>query len=455
MSRRMQLTERQLDVLRWVAAGCPDQDSGNAQKVSARSLQSRGLVDVSRRTGSWHATLTEDGQYYLDHGHPRPQLPRREARRPKRERPADVERPPMTGEPAGHQERPPSALLEIPATDLLERLRSGGGQLTVVAPSPDERAAWRRAIDAVRREGLVPEGQHLRHQGRDRGDLVIELRDGPHPQMAAVRSRPERLPLPETVEHWHPLADADFDGISDDQQPRARRLLHTLATAAEKEGLTAARGEGQAIVFQLEDQSIGFRFYEELDVRDVVPDEADGKRYAWQRVRPVSQEVPSGRLCMQFDHDWQFSGRRRNFADRKRWRLEDRLADVLAEVRFRLDEQVSRQQTAEREKQDRERAWQQAMEKARADFHESRRVAALERQLADLDKSTRVRAYCDELEAAENAEATAEWVAWARCYADRLDPRRRADLMPPDVEPRPEDLKPFLGRWSPYGPTAR
>ncbi len=301
----------------------------------------------------------------------------------------------------------------------------------------------------------MPEGQHLRHQGRDCGHLVIEIRDGPHPQMAAVRSRPERLPLPETVKSWHPLADADFEGISDDQQPRARRLLHTLATAAEKDGLTAARGEGQAIVFQLEDQNIGLRFYEELDVRDVVPDEADGKRYAWQRVRPVRQEVPSGRLCMQFDHDWQFSGRRRNFADRKRWRLEDRLADVLAEVRFRLGEQVSRQQTAEREKQDRERAWQQAMEKARADFHESRRVAALERQLADLDRSTRIRAYCDKLEVAENAAATAEWIAWARSYADRLDPRRRADLMPPDVEPRPEDLKPFLGRWSPYGPAAR
>lgn len=180
MSRRMQLTERQLDVLRWVAAGCPDQDSGNAQKVSARSLQSRGLVDVSRRTGSWHATLTEDGQYYLDHGHPRPQVPRREARRPKRERPADVEQPPMAKEPASHQERPPSALLEISAKDLLERLRSEGGRLTVVDPSPDERAVWRRAIDAVRREGLVPGGQHLRHQGRDRGHLVIELRDGSH-----------------------------------------------------------------------------------------------------------------------------------------------------------------------------------------------------------------------------------------------------------------------------------
>jgi hypothetical protein len=44
------------------------------------------------------------------------------------------------------------------------------------------------------------------------------------------------------------------------------------------------------------------------------------------------------------------------------------------------------------------------------------------------------------------------WVAWAGRYADQIDPSRQPLSMPEEPEPRPEDLKPFLGGWSPYGP---
>jgi hypothetical protein len=63
------LKPHQLEVLRWVEAGCPDVDMpGDGAKHTARALQGRRLVTVSRRDGRWSATLTERGRYYLDNG---------------------------------------------------------------------------------------------------------------------------------------------------------------------------------------------------------------------------------------------------------------------------------------------------------------------------------------------------------------------------------------------------
>ncbi len=76
-AKRTPLTARQLDVLRWVADGCvghswPD----DSHKLTARALESRGLLRVRRKDKTWHATVSECGQYYLDHGrYPEPATP--------------------------------------------------------------------------------------------------------------------------------------------------------------------------------------------------------------------------------------------------------------------------------------------------------------------------------------------------------------------------------------------
>ena len=48
-----------------------------------------------------------------------------------------------------------------------------------------------------------------------------------------------------------------------------------------------------------------------------------------------------------------------------------------------------------------------------------------------------------------------DWLAWARAYADEIDPTIGLVAGPEEVEPGPEDLRPYLGRWSPYGPESR
>lgn len=63
------LTDRQVEILRWIADGCPERSwPDETHKHTARALQSRGLAEVSRRRKVWAATITEAGKYYLEHG---------------------------------------------------------------------------------------------------------------------------------------------------------------------------------------------------------------------------------------------------------------------------------------------------------------------------------------------------------------------------------------------------
>lgn len=44
------------------------------------------------------------------------------------------------------------------------------------------------------------------------------------------------------------------------------------------------------------------------------------------------------------------------------------------------------------------------------------------------------------------------WIDWAAARVERLDPLKSPPRLPDIPEPRADDLRPFLGHWSPYGP---
>jgi hypothetical protein len=48
-----------------------------------------------------------------------------------------------------------------------------------------------------------------------------------------------------------------------------------------------------------------------------------------------------------------------------------------------------------------------------------------------------------------------EWTDWIASYRHEIDPMRHPPVMPAVREPSPEDLRPFLNGWSPYGPDTR
>jgi hypothetical protein len=142
------------------------------------------------------------------------------------------------------------------------------------------------------------------------------------------------------------------------------------------------------------------------------------------------------------------------WADRRSWTLEDKLPELLQELETRAVEQEERRRDAEREAQERKRAWEAAMERASERYVEHLRGEALRAEVAQWQHVQQVRAYCDAAEAAHgDVPETAEWIAWARRYADAHDPLGAAPRAPAAPESVPaEELQPFLDGWSPYGP---
>ena len=63
------LNNRQVEVLRWISEGCPDgRWTDFTYKVTALALQSRRLVEVSKRGGAWSASTSPAGDHYLVNG---------------------------------------------------------------------------------------------------------------------------------------------------------------------------------------------------------------------------------------------------------------------------------------------------------------------------------------------------------------------------------------------------
>lgn len=63
------LTHRQLELLRWLADGCPERDwPDHTHRITVRALYSRGFAKITRKNKIWAASITERGRFYLDHG---------------------------------------------------------------------------------------------------------------------------------------------------------------------------------------------------------------------------------------------------------------------------------------------------------------------------------------------------------------------------------------------------
>jgi hypothetical protein len=225
------LNNCQLAVLQRIAGGDELRDTDNAARRSAAALRDRGLVAISRRDG-WHATLTQTGQFYLDHGH--------HPDRPTENLPTSTPTSPNSQAPRQSQTQRQRRPLLVTARQLMDRLEDNTGTVIVADPDATTRAAWRRAIHAAKKGGVVPSGYHLRHRGRDTGDLLIELIEGDHPDTKHWSPR-QQLALPDSIDQPHPVIaklrrhPGHLD-VTEASQDRALRILHALLVEWERRG---------------------------------------------------------------------------------------------------------------------------------------------------------------------------------------------------------------------------
>ncbi|WP_435835823.1 FG-GAP repeat domain-containing protein [Streptomyces anulatus] len=115
----------------------------------AWALEQRGLIKRTWRGSGHVAVVTADGRYYLKHGkHPRQ---------------VQAEKERLEGDSAQ------AALAPAGGAELVSRLQSASGAITVADPGPRTRGRWRTAYYDALHHGHVPEGHKVRWNGRQRG----------------------------------------------------------------------------------------------------------------------------------------------------------------------------------------------------------------------------------------------------------------------------------------------
>jgi hypothetical protein len=151
-------------------------------------------------------------------------------------------------------------------------------------------------------------------------------------------------------------------------------------------------------------------------------------------------------------------GGRCDWADRKTMTLEERLPEIIDALARRAvadREEAIAEEEKKAERQHRDAAIARAKEEALQHHH----AGALKRQARALEECRILREYCRQLgqriEAADpgapELEAATAWLAWARTYAESIDPFRTLPTMPPAPDFSIEDLKPFLKGVNPPG----
>ena len=180
----------------------------------------------------------------------------------------------------------------------------------------------------------------------------------------------------------------------------------------------------------------------------------------------ISEESPqtadperSERLVIEVT-PYRSEGRQHKWADRKTRKVEDHLAAVLRELETRAVEDAQRIVEERKAEAERHRQWELAMADAQRRAYEERDAAALSDQASRWHQAQEITSYCDalaerlkgQLAGSQDVTQTQKWLSWARAYATSLDPLRNLPTAPERPELRPDDLKPYLDGWSPYGP---
>lgn len=447
MAQRKTLTQAQLDLLQWVSDGCPDGAyEGTDHRISAAALHRRGLVEVSGRRQNWEAVITPAGKDYLA----------------------------KSKEPGAEPPRRPN----VSATEQLIRdVDAAGGTLRIgqqLDPGPVD---WEDRVRATVAQGKVPVGMELLF--RQVGDAVeIRLVDLP-PELD-----PRRLavPVPKRVARYHPVAkrfrdSSDLHEVSRAQLGRATRIVQALVAIGEERGweirnVAATKepgrygrsnwtgaNDGHIVVrigdysqwLQIREDGLPSRASWEKEVRRSRPHWDDGPRH-----EPLGEYEKKATGHLSIVMGPKYGGR--SWSDRKSWSLDEKLPEIVLALEAAATEHRRRAEEAEKQAALRRERWEEAMERARERYLEAWRADKLIRRAETLRQVKELREYCDAVEAqfllAEHPR-TAEWIEWARRYLERVDPLRDPPVMPADPDDvRPEDLKPFLDGWSPYGPEA-
>lgn len=467
MAQRKTLTEKQVDVLRWISDGCPDGVwTDNFHRITAAALRTRGFVKTTGRGPTWAATITSAGREYLAQ--------------------VDSNDPPAPRQPNGSITQ-----------QLVDDVIAAGGVLRVpqLPWAHPERVDYRRRVEIAQRLGKVPDGKRL-EIAYGQAELVIRLVDGP--SLAQVEMTP--VGMPDQIRRHHRTAREyrdrrDRHEVSREQLARTVKIVHVIATEADRrgwetsvpdqatkrygnDGWTATKyghveitAGGELFWLRIQEESVHARGPWEAEV-DHYRNVSDDSPFWGDRKIPRGpyDADANGRvnLTLHSARGWSLSGRRSRFGDRQSWTLESRLPHLFKEIEERVIE-LRAQDAAQKIKagreaeaariaaEDRERQWHVLMAQAHERLIEEHRAAHSCREADAWRLATSLEEYCDAIEASyPDGSASANWTRWIRGHAKHINPLTQEPALPDPPEATIEALQKHLpAGWSAEGPEHR
>lgn len=220
LAHREALSELQVAVLRWVSDGCPDGTlEDRSPRISAAALQRRDLVHITGRARAWTASLTEAGKEYLQR--------------------VDGPNPP----------EPRQANVSV-TQQLVDDILAAGGRLQVPRKRWGESGVdYERRARLAQTHGKVPSGHRLSVRTVSSDELLLEVIADPQLRADSDENsdRWSSISVPVHVGRYHAVA-REFRNrvmlheVSRKALPRVLRILHTLATEAERRGYNVSCG---------------------------------------------------------------------------------------------------------------------------------------------------------------------------------------------------------------------
>ncbi|MEU8673041.1 hypothetical protein [Streptomyces anulatus] len=139
--------------------------------------------------------------------------------------------------------------------------------------------------------------------------------------------------------------------------------------------------------------------------------------------------------------------------------LEDQLAEIAQEVGLRGKAAEHKRLADQQAREAQQRRWETATEEARTAYAYAYRVKHLEEQADAWHQTKRlteyvtaVRDHATSLPPGQERTEIEAWLAFTDARLQHLTESATAPKLPTPPKPSGDDLKPFLGHWSPYGP---
>jgi hypothetical protein len=435
-----ELNAKQVAVLTWIRNGCPygTYPQGYEHRIVARALEHRGLIKISGRGANWKAVITAEGAAWLD-------------------------APPVEVAPS-----------ESEADRLIAAVLEAGGTLQMPEGRESEQR-YQRLVNASLASPNRPRGKKLETRPTGtwgRGPREIFFADHFDD---LVNARP--VPVPDHVGKYHPavkafLKDSNWQYVTKEHITRAARILQAVASEAKVRGIEVldSATSSQRPSFPSRRGHLNLRIGDEvysIEVREIAG--KGGAKFdgmTWQQRQRLPSWIDrrgwtfisSGKLELILEGRMAPYGGQ-HFRDAKSLTVEDKLPEVFRTLeiyQLRIEAAEAQKQRAADERRQR---WEVAIEQGKLAYFEHARWEHFKERSREWQALGQHRHFLAASLAAldgltpEQRSTADDYLHDMERVVNEIDPLRTpATLVPTIADPTPDQLKPFIGAWNPYGP---